>query len=277
MSTIVIAYIPVLHQGYLNFLQKYTDAETVYLVGEELLAEFDQLRKDIRRLKPEQMQKALQALELPFSTEILSSGSVNSLPSDVTLVMPDEEIMHELAEKYFPDHHVIFDTVFLRWDRTKSLAENEVEANREISQTQFDQEMMQQAQGLAEKSSDWWRQVGGVVVKDGQLLYEAFNHHVPHQQSPYFDGDPRGNFHKGEQIDKSTAIHAEASLIVQAAKAGTSLANASIYVTTFPCPNCAKLVAYSGIKKLYFQSGYAMVDGESVLKDQGVEIIRVLQ
>ena len=46
-------------------------------------------------------------------------------------------------------------------------------------------------------------------------------------------------------------------------------------VTDFPCPPCAKLVAYSGIKKLFYLKGYAMLDGERILKDAGVEIIKI--
>ena len=48
-----------------------------------------------------------------------------------------------------------------------------------------------------------------------------------------------------------------------------------MYVTTFPCPTCAKLIAYSGIKKLYAGGGYAVLDGELVLKAKGVKIIFV--
>ena len=45
-----------------------------------------------------------------------------------------------------------------------------------------------------------------------------------------------------------------------------------MYVTVFPCPPCAKLIAYSGIKRLYCGGGYAVLDGEEVLKSNGVEI-----
>ena len=68
---------------------------------------------------------------------------------------------------------------------------------------------------------------------------------------------------------------AEAQLVAAAAKQGISLEGASMYVTTFPCPPCAKLVAYSGIKKLYYADGYGVLDGERVLKSQGVEIVFV--
>jgi dCMP deaminase len=127
----------------------------------------------------------------------------------------------------------------------------------------------------AEKSSDWWRQVGGLIVKDGSIISKTHNRHVPHEQTPYIDGDPRADFSKGVNLELSTAIHCEAFLIADAAHKGVSLLGAEMYVTTFPCPPCAKLIAYSGIKKLYYADGYGVLDGERILKNRGVDIIFV--
>ena len=74
-------------------------------------------------------------------------------------------------------------------------------------------------------------------------------------------------------MELSTALHAEAGLIVEAAKKGISLEGATLYVTTFPCPNCAKLVAASGIKKLIYQDGYSVLDGEELLRSAGLIIV----
>ncbi|NCS97095.1 MAG: deoxycytidylate deaminase, partial [Candidatus Pacebacteria bacterium] len=89
------------------------------------------------------------------------------------------------------------------------------------------------------------------------------------------DSDPRNSFHKGEHIELSTAIHAEAALIADAAKKGISLEGTQLYVTTFPCPACAKLIACSGITKLYFSEGYSMLDGEKILNDAGVLLSKI--
>jgi dCMP deaminase len=48
-----------------------------------------------------------------------------------------------------------------------------------------------------------------------------------------------------------------------------------MYVTDFPCPPCAKLIAGAGIAKLYFRSGYAVLDGQEVLEAAGVELLKV--
>ena len=127
----------------------------------------------------------------------------------------------------------------------------------------------------AEKSTDWWRQVGGVVVKDGEIILSRTNKHVPSPHQAYADGDPRNTSHKGEDLDKYTTIHAEAGMIAEAAKKGVSLEGTEMYVTDFPCPVCAKQIAYSGVKKLYYTKGYSVLDGERILKDNGVRIIQV--
>jgi dCMP deaminase len=48
-----------------------------------------------------------------------------------------------------------------------------------------------------------------------------------------------------------------------------------MFVTDFPCPPCAKLIAGAGIAKLYFVEGYAVLDGQDVLEAAGVEIVQV--
>ncbi len=48
-----------------------------------------------------------------------------------------------------------------------------------------------------------------------------------------------------------------------------------MYVTDFPCPPCAKLIAAAGVERVYFRDGYAVLDGEDVLREAGVELLRV--
>jgi dCMP deaminase len=48
-----------------------------------------------------------------------------------------------------------------------------------------------------------------------------------------------------------------------------------LYVTVFPCPPCAKLIAYSGIKNVYCGGGYGVLDGEDILKSRGVKVFFV--
>ena len=275
-KSVLVAYIPVLHRGYINFLVNHAAAETLYILGDDLRAEFPHLRKDVRALTAQEAKTAIEALEVMKQVKILDQSEVKEVQqSGATLIAPDEDIMHELFEKYFTGQRIEFDPIFLRWDKNKSLAEQSVKPDEVVSEKEFDHRMMTHAQKLSEKSPDWWRQVGAVIIKDGKILLETYNKAVPSPQQPMFEGDPRGDFHKGDHIELSTAFHAEAALIADAARQGIPLEGATIYVTTFPCPNCAKLIAYTDMKELYYLEGYAMLDGERILKDTGVKIFQV--
>jgi len=105
----------------------------------------------------------------------------------------------------------------------------------------------------------------------------SHNCHWPTAHSLYINGDPRSNFNAGEQIEMCTAIHAEASLVARAAKIGIPLNGASVLVTTFPCPGCARLLVEAGIKKLYFIEGYSLLDSLEILKSSGVEVKRLVR
>ncbi len=122
---------------------------------------------------------------------------------------------------------------------------------------------------------DWWRQVGAALRFGDGHVASACNEHLPHRLSPYAAGDPRANFVKGVELEISTATHAEARLIADAARAGRATEGGVMYVTDFPCPPCAKLIAAAGVKRLHYRQGYAVLDGQDVLDAAGVEIVAV--
>ena len=68
--------------------------------------------------------------------------------------------------------------------------------------------------------------------------------------------------------------HAEANAIVQAARNGVSIDNAEIFVTASPCYNCFKLIANSGIKKIYYNEFYR---DERILKHAEKAKIQLLK
>lgn len=278
MRKILMAYVPVLHRGYLKFfLKHHQGSDALYVFGSEVLEEFDHLRKDIRSLPPDWAITAIRNWNL-FPKVILADQKELQKPEQFPseIIMPDEDECHAIAEKYLSGHEITFDNIFLRWDRTKSLAEKQVEADRIVSVDKFDREMMGLAVAEAAKSPDWWRQIGGVIVSpEKEVLLVTHNHPVRTPREHLFSGDPRSNFKRGISIELSLFSHAEPALVGEAARRGLKLEGCSLYVTVFPCPPCAKLVSKTGIKRLYFSEGYSMVDGEEDLRKAGVEIIRV--
>jgi dCMP deaminase len=169
-----------------------------------------------------------------------------------------------------------FINAFLRWDMRAVNTSTKVSPNLSISNKDIDRKLMGQAKELSAQSPDWWRQVGAILVKDKELILSGYNRGYPNQNyNVEIFGDPRINFDAGEKTEFSKYIHAEAYVISKAAKKGISTQGASMYVSTFPCPVCAKLIANAGIKEVFFSEGYSVLDAEDILLSKKVTIFKV--
>ena len=268
----VVAYIPALHRGYIDFFKKYRGR--LFILGEDFLHRIPRLERDIRALTPIEVKAAVHALGIFSEVKVLDKENISELRAADPIIMPDELVSREFREVHLKDAKVEFVSVFLRWDKQISQAEFVVPPDRVISQNEFDREMIGKTSELAKKSPDWWRQLGAIVVRDGKVLVEDYNKMVS-EYAPNVFGDPRSDFNAGERYDLVKTIHAEAGTIAEAAKKGIPLEGASMYVTVFPCPVCAKSIAYAGIKKVYYEKGYSVLDAEDVLRGAGVEIVLV--
>ncbi len=278
-TKVLIAYIPVVHQGYFKWMSSHPDASQLWLLDKTTISDYRPLVKDLRALEASQIKNMIAALDIFADIKVLDAQELQKVSQspasqDLQLIAPDEDISHQILDPIFGDK-VKYESVFLRWDALAVKRNNLVQPDVKLSKDLFDQKMMAAAKEISEKSSDWWRQVGAVLIPVGNPPITVRNLHVPHDQQQYIDGDPRTMYQSGEHIEQTSSIHAEAEAIAQAAKQGQALAGASMYVTTFPCPVCAKLIARSGIAKLYFETGYSLLDGAEVLAAAKVEIIQV--
>ncbi len=272
MKKAILGFVPVIHRGYIDFFSRNTD--DIFILGKDIIESYVHLTRDLRTIDPEEAAKALQSILPGRTIRILSLEDLNSFNYN-DIVMPDDEVCHDLAKKYFKNTKVTFDTIFLRWNRIITFRENEIPAYRKISIENFHKEILNKAFYEAKRSSDWWRQVATLVVKDGIILFSTHNHHLPTDFHLSVNGDPRSNFDAGQHQDIFTSIHSEAEAIALAAQKGISLKNSAFYVTTFPCPNCARLIGTAGVKIVYYSKGYSLLDAENILNHFGVEIVLV--
>lgn len=277
MKKVLLAYVPVLHEGYRQFFVRYPLVNILHLFGEALIEKFDPLRKDIRALKPHLVKKAIEGWGIFKGIHIADESSLELLnQSRACIVMPDEDVSHEVARQYLTDCRVEFFRAFLRWDSKRSLAQVEVPCDEVIQADEFVTSVMNLALKEAQKSHNWWRQVGAVLIKDSEVLFTAFNQFTPSANHVFAFGDPRANFKKGLHFELSPEDHAEATIVAEAARRkDISLEGTDLYVTTFPCPPCARAVSRSGIRRLFFLEGYSVFDGAYMLRSRGVKIIRV--
>ena len=297
MTDCVVAYIPVLHEGYRRFLQRHAAGVALHLIGPELYEDYRPLAKDIRALPADLAASSIAAWGICAEVSVLTAEGARELAETAPqIVMPAEDVSYSVAERFFERCEVLFDTAFLRWDRTKTTQMLEPRARAWVSPDELTAELGPHARAgapseemddpllaqlgraaheAAGESVDWWRRVGAAMRLASGELMSATNTHNPHPLSAYAAGDPRANLYKGVGLELSTATHAEARLIADAARQGKATEGAVLFVTDFPCPPCAKLIAAAGIAKLYFVEGYAVLDGQDVLEAAGVEIVRV--
>lgn len=275
MSDVVVAYVPVLHEGYRRFLESHGRGRRVFVVGRELYEDYRPLAKDVRALDPELAARSIAAWELASEVAVLDAAGAEALAAEAPeIVLPAEDVSYRIVERFFSRCPVRYDTTFLRWDKSRSVALLRPEARR-VDAEEAIADLIGAAEAEAARSIDWWRRVGAAMrLPDGRLL-STHNEHLPHELSPYAAGDPRANFHRGVHLEVSTAAHAEARLIAEAAREGTPTEGAVLYVTDFPCPPCAKLIAGAGIARLYYREGYAVLDGNDVLAAAGVVVALV--
>lgn len=268
---IFAGYFPVIHSGYIEAFNRHQNS-TIGILDNEVIKNFglDYVRKDIRALKPEITRQAIQG----FGRRAIIIGQValeTAMKSPI--IMPDDDISRKIISN-FPNADVILEPIFLRWDRDNSTEQLIIEPD-EIIDINEDNELIKIIGIEARNSSNWFRHVGSVIFDNNEIILSGHNLSLPTEYSSWIDGDPRITAKKGESIERSIDIHAEANLIALAAKKGISLEGKNICVSTFPCPNCAKLIAHSGINKCYFIDGYAMLDGQSILKNHGVKIVKI--
>ena len=274
MRKILVLYMPVLHAGYLRLFASLAGRiDALYILGLEFTQELSPFGKEIRAVEPDVMRKVIEALELFPVVRVLTPATLDEV-KDAEILTADEEVSQAFAKKYLQGVPVAFEKIFLRWDATRVKA-NEKVAHARVSTDAFDREMTSRAAAEAEKSSDWWRHVGAVVVRDRKIISESHNQHVPSEHTPYAVGDPRDVIEPGTMNLVYSSIHAEQDIVARAARDGAVLAGTDIYMNYFPCPLCAKLIATAGVKRCFFKTGSTWLDAESVLKAAGVEIILV--
>lgn len=274
---VIIAYIPVIHQGYYQLLEKHPAYHSLYILGRSITQRYRPLQKEIRALDPYQVRQLLPTLNLLDDVKVVEQDDLAQIAkNDLDILMPDDEISHDLAEMYFSTRTITFSPIFLRWDRRNIQAKDPVDEAITISTGELDEMLMKRAYTKGLASTNIWRRVGALLAKDGEVIAEASNTHRPSEYTPWLDGDIRSHFGKGIGLEMSTDQHAESCVIGEAARRGIGLEGSDLYVTTFPCPPCAMLIAYSGIKRLFFSQGYAVLDGKRVLDEQGVRLIKVV-
>lgn len=267
-------HVPVVHKGFLDFLKRVKEkVDDIYIIEESFLPGLTEFKPDIASIDAKTAKEVLEKFGFE-NIYILSKENTREL-NGKEIILVNDEVSRNLREKYLADAKVEWESVFLRWGKDIVLVQKILE-DIPTSTEKFDIEIMKLAMGESEKSTEWWRRIGAVLVEgEAKTLLKANNKDLPSDYTPYQVGEVRDLFNTGERPDLAHTIHAEQSIIAQAAKRGVAIEGMSLYVTTFPCPVCAKLIACAGIKSVYFSGGWSNFDARKILEAAGVKITQV--
>ena len=131
----------------------------------------------------------------------------------------------------------------------------------------WDEYFMATAVLIATRSNCERLHVGCVIVAGGdrknRLVAAGYNGFLP--GTPHVSRMRAGH--------EQATVHAEQNAVADAARRGSPVAGCLAYVTHYPCLNCAKMLAASGIAEIRFRSDYQndpLV--EQLMSDAGVKL-----
>ncbi len=136
----------------------------------------------------------------------------------------------------------------------------------DTKQLELDKRYMRMAFIWSENSYCKRRKVGAILVKDKMIISDGYN------------GTPSGfeNVCEDEHnVTKPYVLHAEANAITKVARSNNSSEGATLYVTSSPCIECAKLIIQAGIRKVVYADSYRLSDGIELLRRADIELISV--
>lgn len=122
------------------------------------------------------------------------------------------------------------------------------------------------------------RQVGAVAVsKEHRILGTGYNGPLPGTRHCTETGCLREQLGipSGQRQEMCRAQHAEANICNFAARYGTPLEGATIYVTDRPCTTCVKAMVTSGIVRVIYDGDYPDDLACTLAKEAGMELIKL--
>ena len=142
------------------------------------------------------------------------------------------------------------------------------------SQNKLDKAYMKCAYAIAELSSAKRKQVGAILVKEG-IIGEGYNG-TPSgfdnccEREAYMIG--KNEFIEKVLVTLPEVLHAESNAIAKLARSTSSSEGSTLYVTTSPCFECAKLIIQSKIIRVVYAEQYRLTDGIDLLKKAGIQV-----
>ncbi len=142
----------------------------------------------------------------------------------------------------------------------------------------WDQYFMTITRQVAERSTCLRAKVGAVIVRNRNIIATGYNGSpagLPHctevgcliYESRTPDGDLEQNCYR--------TIHAEMNAITQAAKNGSAINDADIYVTHTPCIHCMKVLINTGLRTIFYDRPYKLETVRDLLNHAAIKLVQI--
>jgi len=156
-------------------------------------------------------------------------------------------------------------------DDTKHLVDLVGQATEGFGQRpSWDEYFMATAKLISSRSNCERLHVGCVIVTAGdrknRLVAAGYNGFLP--------GTPHVS--RVRDNHEQATVHAEQNAIADAARRGSSVDGCTVYVTHYPCINCAKIMAAAGIAEIIYHEDYVNDPLVApILTDAGVRLSKL--
>lgn len=153
--------------------------------------------------------------------------------------------------------------------------ENQTTKKRKIKSETWDARFMNLARNVAEWSTCKRRKIGAVIVIDKRIISTGYNGAPEGLTNCYERGyclREKLCIESGTRREVCYSTDAEQNAITQAARLGTPIDGATLYVTHQPCAICTKLIISSGIKRIVYGYDYPDEFSMNLLKEANIEL-----
>ena len=150
-------------------------------------------------------------------------------------------------------------------------------ANKTDERPSWDKYFIEIAKLVSTRSNCVSRKVGAVITVDNQIIATGYN------------GAPKGLHHcvdaggclrklnkipSGTRQEVCRAVHAEQNAIISAAVKGVSIKGGTLYVNTYPCSICTRMLINAEIKRIVYDSDYSDPLAKEMLDESGIEVVK---
>ena len=147
-----------------------------------------------------------------------------------------------------------------------SISELMAEVAKDCDRLDWDDYFISMAFLISARSACERLHVGCVLVKDTRVVSVGYNGFLP--GAPHVSRVDEGH--------EQATVHAEQNCIADCAKRGVGVDGATAFITHYPCVNCVKILAASGVNCVKYYHDYKNSEvARELLSEAGIRVVRL--